>query len=64
MRSKLNDVFELEGGVSYVDLDDAGDDTTFNLGARYYLTESFAFGAGVGIGDDVTTWNLGLRLEF
>ena len=64
LRGKVADAFELEGGISYVDLDDSGDDTTFNFGGRYYFTETFALGAGVGIGDDVTTWNLGVRLEF
>ena len=64
LRGKIAEAFELEGGISYVDLDDSGDDTTFNLGGRYYFTESFALGAGIGIGDDVTTWNLGVRLEF
>ncbi|NKB98991.1 MAG: outer membrane beta-barrel protein [Pseudomonadales bacterium] len=64
LRGKLSESFELEGGVSYVDLDDSGDDTSFNLGARYYLTENFALGAGVNLGDDVTTWNAGVRFQF
>lgn len=64
LRGKLSESFELEGGISYVDLDDAGDDTTFNLGGRYYVMEDLALGLGVGIGDDVTTWNVGVRLVF
>lgn len=64
LRAALTPEIELEGGISYVDLDDAGDDTTFNLGARYYFTPEFAVGAGVSTGDDVTSWNVGVRFEF
>ena len=51
-------------GINYLDLDDAGDDTSLALGARYYVSNEFAVGAGFEIGDDVTTWNIGARLEF
>lgn len=64
LRAALASNFELEGGISYLDLGDAGDDTTLNLGARYYFSPEFALGAGVSAGDDVTTWNLGVRFEF
>lgn len=64
LRSRLAEVFELEGGISYADLDDTGDDTSFNIGGRYYFTDGFAVGAGGSFGDDVTTWNANIRFEF
>ena len=64
VRARLAEQFEVEGGINYVDLDDSGDETSLQLGGRYYLSQELAFGAGVQIGDDVTTWQLGVRLEF
>ena len=64
VRARVTDNIELEGGINYVDLDDAGDDTSLAAGARYYLSNEFAVGAGFQIGDDVTSWNIGVRLEF
>lgn len=63
LRGRPVDQFELQGGVTYADLDDTGDDTTFFAGGRYYFTESFAFGAGYSAGDDVSAWSLTLRWE-
>ncbi len=64
VRARLAEQFEVEGGINHVDLDDSGDETSLKLGGRYYLSQELAFGAGVQIGDDVTTWQLGVRLEF
>ncbi|MEZ5557529.1 MAG: outer membrane beta-barrel protein [Pseudomonadales bacterium] len=64
LRGRLTDVVELEGGINYYDLDDAGDDTQFNVGGRYYFTPAFAVGAGVQMGDDFTTWKISARYEF
>lgn len=64
LRGRVTDVLELRGGIKYTELDDSGDDTSLNLGARYYVTPMFAIGADVGFSDDVTTWVLGARLDF
>ena len=64
LRTRLSDLIELEGGVSYVDLDEAGDETSFDVDGRFYLTNNFALGAGVSLGDDITTYRVGVRLEF
>ncbi len=64
LRARVAQHFELEGGLNYIDLDESGDNTTVNLGARYYLTEQFAIGAGVDFDDDVTTWQGGIRFQF
>jgi len=64
VRSRILEVVELEGGLSYVDLDDGGDDTALNLRGRYYFTPALAAGVGLDIGDDVTTWRATLRYQF
>ena len=64
LRAVVAPNIELEGGINYVDLDDSGDDTSLALGGRYYFTEAFALGVGVGFGDDVTSWKIGARFEF
>lgn len=64
LRGRLTDALELEGGVSYADLDNFADDLALNFGGRYYFNPQFALGAGIEAGDDVTTWNVGLRYDF
>lgn len=64
LRGRLTDRFELQGGVQYADLELLRDDILLSLGGRYYLTPQLALGAGVEAGDDVTTWNAGVRYEF
>ncbi|MBX5463682.1 MAG: outer membrane beta-barrel protein [Steroidobacteraceae bacterium] len=64
LRGRVTDVLELRGGIKYMELDELGDDTSLNLGARYYVTPMFALGADVSFSDDVTTWVLGARLDF
>jgi outer membrane protein with beta-barrel domain len=64
LRSRLNDVLELRGGVSYVNLNDSGDGTSGNVGLRVYATQMLAFGADASFNSDGTTWMLGARLDF
>lgn len=56
--------FDLEGGVNYVDLNDAGDDTSFDVGGRYYFTKALALGANVDFNDGDQTWRVSLRYDF
>jgi len=62
LRSRLNDSFELQGGMRYVDLE--GSDTFLSFGGRYYFTNAIAAGFGLDLNDDTTGWNLGIRAEF
>jgi len=64
LRGRLTDALELQGGLSYADLDDFTDDLALNIGGRYYMTPQLALGAGFEAGDDVSTWTVGLRYEF
>lgn len=64
LRGRAVEQLELEGAVSYVDLSDSGDDTTLDLGARWYFTPQFAFGIEGSFGDDANTYGLGVRWNF
>lgn len=64
LRGKLGGGFELEGGVNYVDLNDAGDDTSFDIGGRYFFTPAFAVGANVEFDDGDQTWRVSARYNF
>jgi len=64
LRTMASPQLELNGGVSYVDLDDSGDDTTFGAGIRYHFTESFSAGLGGSWGDDASSYGLSGRMSF
>ena len=64
LRGRAVEQLELEGAVNYVDLSDSGDDTTLDLGARWYFTPQFAFGVEGSFGDDANTYGLGVRWNF
>ncbi len=64
MRGWVMDKLELEGALRYVDLSDSGDDTTFVAAGRYHFTEAFAAGLEAEIGDDATTYGIGVRFSF
>jgi hypothetical protein len=63
LRGRLTAPVELEGGISFADLDEGGDDTSFVLAGRYYFTDQWAAGLSADIGDDVTVWGLNVRWE-
>jgi opacity protein-like surface antigen len=60
-RAMITEVFEVNGGISYVDLGDDSDDTAFHLGAVYNFTPVIAGLVGLDFGDDVTEYGAGLR---
>lgn len=64
LRGRLTDSLELKGGVKYADVDRFRDDLSLNVGARYFLTQQFALGAGIETGDDVTIWNVSVCYDF
>ena len=63
-RGLLSDSIELRGSANYVDLDRSGDDTALELGADFYLNESFSVGPELIVTDETTTWTLGARFYF
>jgi hypothetical protein len=64
LRGRAVEQLELEGAVSYVDLGDSGDDTTLDLGARWFFLPQFAVGLEGSFGDDANTYGLGVRWNF
>jgi hypothetical protein len=64
LRARPLDPLELEGTVTYVDLSDSGDDTSFGLGARWYIVDQFAIGLEGNWGDDADTYGIGFRWAF
>lgn len=64
LRGKTTDRVELEGFVDYVNLDDAGDDTSFRGAAWYAINDSFSVGLQLGFGDDATSYGIGGRVFF
>jgi hypothetical protein len=64
VRGRVAQEFELEGGLNYVDLSDSGDDTSLYAAGRWYFTPSFAAGLEAELGDNVTTYGIGVRWNF
>ena len=64
LRAMLTPSFEVDGGISYVDMGDGGDDVGFGAGFLYHFTEQFSAGASAGWGDDVNTYSLNARMFF
>ncbi len=60
VRAMMTPQFELNGGVSYVDIDDA-DDTALEIGAVYNFTDVFAVTVDASFGDEFTTYGIGVR---
>lgn len=63
VRAMITPQFELNGGISYVDIEDS-DDTTLAIGGVYSFTDLLAVTAGAGFGDDANSYSIGLRLYF
>ena len=64
LRGRVGEQLELSGGLKYAEFDEGGNDTVFNVGARYYFTKIFALGADIGFNEDGTSWVLGGRFDF
>ncbi|HEX6573316.1 MAG TPA: porin family protein [Steroidobacteraceae bacterium] len=64
IRARPVDALELEGAINYVDLSDSGDDTSFGVAARWFITDVFALGVEGDFADDADTYGIGFRLHF
>lgn len=64
LRAMASPKVELNGGISYVDFSDGGDDTTFGGGFRYHFTEAFSAGLSGSWGDDASSYGINGRLSF
>jgi hypothetical protein len=63
VRAVVAPKFELEGGFDYRDID-VGDETTIVVEGRYFFIDNLAGGLSVGIGDDISSLGLNVRLTF
>ena len=62
IRSMLTEQFELRGAIRYIDIEE--DDTAFEIGADYFFTPQFSFGATYVIADDVDLLGVSARYTF
>lgn len=64
LRGMVTRQLELHGDVSYLDLGDSGDNTSFGAGFLYHFTESLAAGLSGAWSDDVNSYVLSGRVSF
>ena len=64
IRARPLELLELEGVVNYVDLSDSGDDTSYGVAGRWFITDTFALGVEGEFADDADTYGVGFRLQF
>lgn len=64
IRYATNEQFEVNAGISYIDLSDAGDETGFGAGFLYNFTETFSVGVAGDWTDDTTAYSIGARFYF
>lgn len=64
IRNMFTPQIEGRAFVNYVDLDESGDEFSFEIAGDYFLNEEIALGASLQLGDDVTAWTLGARWYF
>ena len=62
IRALVTDEFELEGGIQYVDIEDS--DTSLQVVARYYFTETFSAGVGLTLAGDTDGIGINARYSF
>ena len=64
IRSLVTENVELQGSLSYVDLGDGLDGTSFGVGAWYHFSDSFALGVIGDFEDDASAWGVSGRFFF
>ncbi len=64
IRVAATSLVEINGGVSYVDFDDGGDNTNIEAGALFNLTETISVGVNATFDDDVNIYRLTGRFYF
>ena len=62
IRGLVASKIELIGGISYVNLSDAGDDTAYSAGIRFNVTNTVSLGAGYTTSNDRDAVSVGVRI--
>jgi len=63
IRAMLTPRLELDGGIDYTDVANE-DETAFSGKVMYHFTDMFAMTGGFTVGDNTTTYGVGLRANF
>ena len=63
IRVGANDWIEIDAGLTYIDLD-SGNETVFDAGFLYRVSDAFAVGISGTWDDDVEVWSIDARLYF
>lgn len=63
LRTRAAEKWDLTAGLNYQDLDDGGEDTSINAGARYYFTDRLAAGVDLLLNDGDTAYILSGRYD-
>lgn len=65
LRSMMSNEFELNGGITYIDLGGAfNTETSIHFGGVYSFDTSFAVTGDIDFGEDITTFSIGGRYYF
>ena len=63
-RFAASEALELNAGINYVDYDDAGDDTSLQVGGLYKITDAISVGLSANWSDDISTYTASGRFYF
>jgi len=64
LRAAMSEAVEIQAGLSYVDFSDSGDNTTFDAGFLFNVSETIALGVSGSWDDDVSIYRLTGRVYF
>lgn len=64
IRSRVASAVELDAGLRFIDMNQAGSDTGLRLKGRYYFADTMAVSLGTDLDDAADTLRLGFRAEF
>jgi hypothetical protein len=64
LRGQLAEQVELDGGIKYTDLHQAGSATTFNIDTLFFLAKNFTAVAGLSFNDQGNVLRVGVRYSF
>lgn len=64
LRRWVSDSFELSGNISFVDVGDLGDSTSFGFGGAFWLGDHSSITASLSTSSDATGYSIGYRYTF
>lgn len=64
VRSRMTDRIEGRAALNYRMMDESDNNTEFEFGGDYYVTDQISVAAALCLGDDATTWSFGGRYSF